>query len=818
MANVRFNTRPTKSSIVSTDKVVLVDSEDSNKLKQVSASVFVWPQWPTWPAWPSGTGTVSEVTSSNADIGVATGTTTPVLTLNSGTGADQIVKLDGSAKLPAVDGSQLTNLPTQSIGFYTYMFSGTNSDIGGYESMPSLTQYSAGTLATAGGTVTTTPTLLASFATNIGFPNVTVIPAGEFNCHYETVKGAGSNNYHSYFEVYKRTSGGTETLIATSDSSSDTAVNTNVSVDLSAVITSNVTLSSTDRIVVKVYAVMLSSSATINLRYDGSTNSRFEMVSSLVDATNFVPYSGATGNVDVGSYNMKANSFINGLTPTDSTGSVITLTASSKQIQTITWYALTPVILPVATTLSVGQSFLIQNNSSWGVVVYASTGEIVSYIIPWDSLNVVCVLNTGTLNNFTFFSNKKSSRFYFSWLADAISPYYTLANTEDYGSGSFSLSATTTPTIVKSFITFPACPNMEVFPTGEFVATYELQKASGANSYTTYFEVYTRSTWGTETLVATSSTSSAISANTAQQIRLVASIESVLYPAIDDRFVFKIYVTMVSWSATVQLNVDGTSHWVVMPKLQVDTLNFVPYSNAQRQLDLWTNDLKAYTLRPSNSIELWHASDTTLSRLSAGVAGIEGKKIVTETDTNTLTNKTLTSPVFTTPTLGTPASGTLTNCTGLPVAGITSSTSTALWVGSLELWHASDTTFSRVSAGKAAIEWVNIGTEGILQNSQSAAYTTVLTDAGKHIYHPSADTSARTWTIDSNANVAYPIGTAITFVNDTSAGTITIAITSDTLVLAGSWTTGSRTLAANGVATAIKVTSTRWQISWVGLT
>jgi len=60
----------------------------------------------------AGGGTVTEVTSANADIAVATGTTTPELTLNSGTGADQIVKLDGTAKLPAVDGSQLTNLPS----------------------------------------------------------------------------------------------------------------------------------------------------------------------------------------------------------------------------------------------------------------------------------------------------------------------------------------------------------------------------------------------------------------------------------------------------------------------------------------------------------------------------------------------------------------------------------------------------------------------------------------------------------------------------------------------------------------------------------
>lgn len=112
----------------------------------------------------------------------------------------------------------------------------------------------------------------------------------------------------------------------------------------------------------------------------------------------------------------------------------------------------------------------------------------------------------------------------------------------------------------------------------------------------------------------------------------------------------------------------------------------------------------------------------------------------------------------------------------------------------------------------------NIGYLEIPQNSKSAAYTTVLADSGKHIYHPGADTTARTWTIDSNANVAYPIGTAITFVNDTSAGTLTIAITSDTLVLAGAGTTGSRTLTANGVATAIKITSTRWMISGTNLT
>ncbi len=67
-----------------------------------------------------------------------------------------------------------------------------------------------------------------------------------------------------------------------------------------------------------------------------------------------------------------------------------------------------------------------------------------------------------------------------------------------------------------------------------------------------------------------------------------------------------------------------------------------------------------------------------------------------------------TSPTLVSPILGTPTSGTLTNCTGLPVAGITASTSTALGVGSVELGHASDTTISRVSAGVVAVEGINL--------------------------------------------------------------------------------------------------------------
>lgn len=102
--------------------------------------------------------------------------------------------------------------------------------------------------------------------------------------------------------------------------------------------------------------------------------------------------------------------------------------------------------------------------------------------------------------------------------------------------------------------------------------------------------------------------------------------------------------------------------------------------------------------------------------------------------------------------------------------------------------------------------------------SKSADYTFVLADANTGYLHPSADTSARTWTIPANASVAYDVGTTLTFFNDDSAGVITIAITSDTMRLVGAGTTGSRTLAANGMATAVKLTATSWLISGTGLT
>ena len=109
----------------------------------------------------------------------------------------------------------------------------------------------------------------------------------------------------------------------------------------------------------------------------------------------------------------------------------------------------------------------------------------------------------------------------------------------------------------------------------------------------------------------------------------------------------------------------------------------------------------------------------------------------------------------------------------------------------------------------------SVGYLGLPQSATATTATLAIGDAGKHIY---VTTASQTITIPANGTVAYPIGTTITFIAGSSATTVSIAIATDTMRLAGGALTGTRTLAANGMATAVKVAATTWYINGTGLT
>jgi len=118
------------------------------------------------------------------------------------------------------------------------------------------------------------------------------------------------------------------------------------------------------------------------------------------------------------------------------------------------------------------------------------------------------------------------------------------------------------------------------------------------------------------------------------------------------------------------------------------------------------------------------------------------------------------------------------------------------------------------SEGTTSTTSANVGYIGMPQNPTSTSYTLAADDQGKHIYVSAA---GQTITVPSNETTAFPIGTTIAIIAGPTANPVTIAITSDTMYLGGVGSTGTRTLAAYGMATLVKVAATTWFINGSGL-
>ena len=170
-------------------------------------------------------------------------------------------------------------------------------------------------------------------------------------------------------------------------------------------------------------------------------------------------------------------------------------------------------------------------------------------------------------------------------------------------------------------------------------------------------------------------------------------------------------------------------------------------------------------------------------------------------------SSTLTTPIVTTNITTPSTSFDLLNTTATTI-NFAGAATTALKIGAS---NAPITAFAATATSTSTA--ASLGYLGMPQNTQLSAYPIVIGDAGKHIYASATMTA----TIPANASVAFPIGTTIAFIAAAGA-TLTIAITTDTMYLGGTGTTGSRTLAPYGMATAVKITATSWFINGTGLT
>jgi hypothetical protein len=224
--------------------------------------------------------------------------------------------------------------PLPSVSTLTYMLANLASSIATYKQAVSIDTYTAGALGTiVTNAVSNTPVLLGVFATNTGYPNLTTIPVGLFTGHFETKLTAGPpNSHYCYFEIWKRTAGGAETKLLTSDNTTaTTTTGAYVQQTTTAVNASTIAVNTTDLLLMKIYGVAVTGGGglTITLGFDDTTNARLEVPGSVVDATTFIPYAGATKSADMGTNNFNAANLVNVNTLTiNTTGGTTTLSAA----------------------------------------------------------------------------------------------------------------------------------------------------------------------------------------------------------------------------------------------------------------------------------------------------------------------------------------------------------------------------------------------------------------------------------------------------------------------------------------------------------
>ena len=111
-------------------------------------------------------------------------------------------------------------------------------------------------------------------------------------------------------------------------------------------------------------------------------------------ASTYVPYTGATTDVNLGTHNIFGNNIVEGFTSTATAGGITTLTVSSTEIQSFTGVANQTLVLPNATTLTKGHSFRILNPSTGNITIQTNGGATLWTMATGTEMYLICTDNS----------------------------------------------------------------------------------------------------------------------------------------------------------------------------------------------------------------------------------------------------------------------------------------------------------------------------------------------------------------------------------------------------------------------------------------
>ncbi|HTP57146.1 MAG TPA: hypothetical protein VMJ72_02635, partial [Candidatus Paceibacterota bacterium] len=245
------------------------------------------------------------VSAQNADVvGYSSASSTFGSGLSNCAGAE-FLQYSSSSGTFVCTSAAVAVVPAQ--GTLTYYFSSSSSDVATYLVQRTRPQDTTTTIVTPD--LNTGTNMLANWITPSGTPNLTFVPAGQYEFHIHVAQLTGDQTVRVYAEVWETNASGSDVaLLGTSEPS---APINNAETEYPLFFTTadvHTMASSASRIVTRVYALVSGSGAApqVILYTGGEADSHISLPSNTVDASTFIPYTGATQDIDLGDHNLIA--------------------------------------------------------------------------------------------------------------------------------------------------------------------------------------------------------------------------------------------------------------------------------------------------------------------------------------------------------------------------------------------------------------------------------------------------------------------------------------------------------------------------------